>query len=86
MNTVDVSGLEDVSKNQGTVLQYHLRNKTIRPNVIQNALQLDRTTIRKWSVGALFPQRPNAVRLIEVFGEHGIKLDYNDIYRIEKAS
>lgn len=71
---------------QGTVLQYHLKNKTIRPKVIQQALELDRSTIHKWSVGELFPQRPNAVRLIEVFYEHGIALDYNDIYRTEKAS
>lgn len=86
MNTVISEAENDAIQNMGTVLQYHLKNKTIRPNVIREALQLDRTTIRKWSIGELFPQRPNAVRLIEVFGEHGIELDYNDIYRIEKAS
>ena len=74
------------SNDGGTVLQYHLRNKTIRPRVIQEALRLSRSTVNKWSLGELFPHRPNAAQLIEVFGEHGIELDYNDIYRIEKAS
>lgn len=68
-----------------TVLQYHLKNKTICPKVIQNTLQLNRSTIHKWSIGELFPQRPNAAQLIEVFGDHGIYLDYNDIYRIKKV-
>ncbi len=74
----------------GTVLQYHLRNKTIHHKVIVQALKLDRTTVRKWSIGELYPHRPNATKLIEVFGDYGIELDYNDIYReyceVEKAS
>ena len=86
MNPVTTGEPESQSHETGTVLQYHLRNKTIRPKVIQQALRLDRSTVHKWYIGELFPHRPNAVRLIEVFGEHGIELDYNDIYRIEKAS
>ena len=86
MNHVAMNEPEASNDESGTVLQYHLRNKTIRPRVIQDALRLSRSTVHKWALGELFPHRPNAVQLIEVFAEHGIELDYNDIYRTEKAS
>ncbi len=86
MNHAATNKLEASNDESGTVLQYHLKNKTIRPRVIQDALRLSRSTVHKWALGELFPHRPNAVQLIEVFGEHGIELDYNDIYQIEKAS
>ena len=86
MNHSAMNELEASNDESGTVLQYHLRHKTIRPRVIQDALRLSRSTVQKWAAGELFPQRPNAVQLIEVFEEYGIELDYNDIYRIEKAS
>ncbi len=69
-----------------TTLQQHLRDRTIPHKIIRDSMHLDRTLIRKWAIGENYPQRQNAVRLIEVFGEHGIEIDYNDIYQIRKAS
>lgn len=67
----------------GTVLQYHLRVKTIPQSVIITRLGLDRTTLGKWKLGILFPHRLNAQLLIELFAEYEVRLDFNDIYRMQ---
>ena len=69
-----------------TVLQQHLQNKTVPLSVIRDTLRLEKSTVHKWAVGRLYPQRSNAIRLIEVFGEHGIEMDFNDIYKIRSSS
>lgn len=65
-----------------TVLQYHLSNKTVPPGDIRQALKVDYSTLRKWSVGVLFPHRLNAEQLILLFADHGVVLDFNDVYQV----
>lgn len=66
-----------------TVLQHHLKAKTIPQEIITERLRLDRTTIQKWKLGVLYPHRLNAEQLIGLFAEFGIELDFNDIYRTQ---
>ena len=66
-----------------TVLQYHLQAKTLPQEVILERLQLDRTTLNKWKLGVLYPHRLNAQELISLFADFGIRLDFNDIYRMQ---
>lgn len=68
-----------------TILQQHLRNKTIPLHVIRDMLKLDKSTVDKWASGKLYPQRQNAVGLIQVFGNHGVSIDFNDIYQIRNV-
>ena len=71
----------------GTVLQQHIRGKTIAPEIIQDALKLEKSTLRKWGTGDLYPNRINAANLINLFAQHGHRIDYNDIYLLmDKAS
>lgn len=67
----------------GTVLQHHLKVKTIPQKVIIFRLGLDRTTLGKWKLGVLFPNRLNAEQLIDLFADYGVSLDFNDIYRMQ---
>lgn len=64
-----------------TVLQDHLLKRTIPTRVICDRLATDRTAIYAWAHGRGFPHRLNARALILLFAEHGIELDYNDIYQ-----
>lgn len=65
-----------------TVLQYHLNQQSISVKEIRQVLKVDYSTLRKWSLGVLYPHRLNAEQLILLFGRHGIDIDYNDIYRV----
>lgn len=67
-----------------TVLQHHLKVKTIPQEVIITRLGLDRSTLGKWKLGVLFPHRLNAEQLIDLFADYGVNLDFNDIYRMQK--
>ena len=64
-----------------TVLQHHLKVKTINQELIIERLQLDRSTLNKWKLGLLYPNRLNAEQLIRLFAEFGVVLDFNDVYR-----
>lgn len=64
-----------------TVLQHHLKVKTIAQELIIERLQLDRSTLNKWKLGLLYPNRLNAEQLIRLFAEFGVVLDFNDVYR-----
>lgn len=65
-----------------TVLQYHLNRQSIPAKEIRQVLKVDYSTLRKWSIGVLYPHRLNAEQLILLFASHGIDIDYNDIYQV----
>lgn len=65
-----------------TVLQYHLNQQSIPAKEIRQVLKVDYSTLRKWSIGILYPHRLNAEQLILLFASHGIDIDYNDIYQV----
>ena len=64
-----------------TPFQGFLRSNAVKSVVICERLNLDRTTVYSWRKGAQYPNKDNADRLIELFREHGIELDYNKIYQ-----
>lgn len=65
-----------------TVLQYHLNRQSIPAKEIRQVLKVDYSTLRKWSIGVLYPHRLNAEQLILLFARHGIDIDYNDVYQV----
>lgn len=65
-----------------TVLQYHLNRQSIPAKEIRQVLKVEYSTLRKWSIGVLYPHRLNAEQLILLFASHGIDIDYNDIYQV----
>lgn len=65
-----------------TNLQKHLIARAVPWNVIRDRLDVDRTLPNKWSKGVLFPSRIASKKLIALFSEYGIELDYNDIYHV----
>ena len=52
---------------------------------MRERLALDRTTAFNWRRGVTFPNKQNADRIIALFAEFGIGIDYNGIYRAEDA-
>lgn len=65
-----------------TNLQRLLMEREVPLSEIRDRLNVDRTTPGKWARGVLFPNRIASQKLIALFAEHGISLDYNDIYKI----
>lgn len=68
-----------------TPFQGLLRSKDVLDSAlrecIKDRLSIDRTTVYAWSKGRSYPNKENADKLIELFREHGITLDYNQIYQ-----
>ena len=70
-----------MNTNTCTVFQSHLLKRSIPWPVISQRLEMDRTAPGKWAHGVIYPNKPNADKLIRLFADYGIELDYNDLYQ-----
>ena len=75
--------------NTCTNLQKYLQQRIVPWKVIRERLDIDRSLPGKWARGSLYPNRFAGQKLISLFAEYGVSLDYNDLYQhqdMDKAS
>ncbi len=64
-----------------TKFQFYLKQKSIPYSVITVRIGCDRSSINRWKKGEQFPSKGTADRVISLFAEYDIPLDYNSIYK-----
>ncbi|MCW7555545.1 hypothetical protein NX722_23560 [Endozoicomonas gorgoniicola] len=63
-----------------TKFQFYLRQKSIPYSDITRHLGCDRSSINRWKKGEQFPNKLTADRIIDLYGQYSIPMDYNSIY------
>ncbi|WP_257287828.1 DNA-packaging protein [Endozoicomonas sp. SESOKO2] len=66
-----------------TPFQNLLRQKPRPPvvSVLRDRLDVDRSTLYRWSKGESYPPYTVAAEIINILAEYGVAMDYNDIYK-----